>query len=163
MTPVLDWTRTYGGQIIDTLAQEFPEVTFYVAGSDGAGEPQHPNMHYLGWMRDLEQVYGRVSTLIRLPEHDSLSTMVLEMLTRGRWVIYSKDFPFTNRAGNADEARAALRRCLAQTEPNIDGRKYVLENFSPAAESRRIAGPYHRALSDPAGIAGASSGTDKGA
>ncbi|HUU31233.1 MAG TPA: hypothetical protein VMY69_03945 [Phycisphaerae bacterium] len=136
----------YRGEIVDALADEFADVMFYVVGSDGAAEPQHPNMTYLGRLESLEEVYGRVSVLLRMPEHDSLSAMVLEMLGRGRWVIYSKPFPHTEMAATLDEAREALRRCLARAGKNEAGQAYVRENFSPQAEAQRIAPIYRRLL-----------------
>jgi O-antigen/teichoic acid export membrane protein len=136
----------YGGPIVDALAEEFRDVTFYVVGSDGAGEPQHPNMKYLGRLDGLEDVYRSVGVLVRMPEHDSLSAMVLEMLARGRWVIYSKPFPHTETATNLDEAREALRRCLAGQGPNREGQEYVRQNFSPSHEAERITPIYNRIL-----------------
>jgi len=136
----------YGGPIVDALAEEFRDVTFYVVGSDGAGEPQHPNMKYLGRLDGLEDVYRSVGVLVRMPEHDSLSAMVLEMLARGRWVIYSKPFPHTETATNLDEAREALRRCLDRQGPNLEGQEYVRQNFSPSHEAERITPIYNRIL-----------------
>ena len=136
----------YRGDIVDALADEFKDVKFFVAGSDGAGQPRHPNMQYLGWLPSLEAVYGKTSVLIRMPEHDSLSAMVLEMLARGRWVIYSKPFPHTETATNLEEARAALARCLARQGPNREGQEYVRQNFSPSHEAQRIAPIYSRIL-----------------
>ena len=135
----------YGGEIVDALADEFADVTFYIVGSDGAGEPQHPNMRYLCRLESLEEVYRDVSVLIRMPEHDSLSAMVLEMLGRGRWVIYNKPFPHTELATNLAEARKALWRCLSQPGKNEAGQAYVREHFSPQAEAERIA-PMYRCL-----------------
>jgi hypothetical protein len=136
----------YGGPTLDALADAFPDVPFLIVGTDGRGEPQHPNMKYLGRLEDLEAVYAQVSVLVRLPEHDSLSAMVLEMLGRGRQVIYSKPFPNCEYARSLDEAMSALRLCLARSETNKAGRAYVGENFSPAAEVRRVAPFVRRAL-----------------
>lgn len=129
----------YGGPILDALAEEFPDVPFLIVGNDGHGQPQHPNMTYLGRLESLEDVYRQTSILVRLPEHDSLSAMVLEMLGRGRRVIYSRPFPHTEHATTPEEARAALRRCLAEREFNRAGQAYVRQNFAPAAEAARVA------------------------
>ncbi len=76
--------------------------------------------------------------LIRLPEHDSLSAMVLEALARGRYVIYSEEFPFTETAGNFDEARDALARLLANRQPNYSGAEYVRRNYSLDEQAERL-------------------------
>lgn len=144
------WSRDrrafYGGDIVDALAKEFPEVMFYVVGTLGMGEPQHPNVKYMGRMDNLEDLYGKVSILIRVPKHDSLSVMVLEALARGRWVIYSKPFPHTELAKTLEEARAALRKCLAKSGWNETGQQYVRDHFCPQAEALRIGPIYRRVL-----------------
>lgn len=144
------WSRDrrafYGGDIVGALAKEFPEVVFYVVGTLGTGEPQHPNVKYLGRLDSLEDLYGEISILIRVPKHDSLSVMVLEALARGRWVIYSKLFPHTELAKTLDEARAALRKCLAKSGWNEAGRQYVRDHFCPQAEALRIGPIYRRVL-----------------
>ena len=136
----------YGGPIVDILANEFPSVPFYVVGSDGRDEPQHPNMTYLGRVDEVEPVYRKVSVFLRLPKHDSLSAMVLEMLARGRWVVYTKPFPHTTFATTAEEVKAALKECLSQTTPNQAGKAHVLADFSPVRESERIRSVYESRL-----------------
>jgi hypothetical protein len=140
----------YGGPIVDALADAFPDVPFLIVGTDGQGEPQHPNMTYLGRVESPEDVYRRTSVLVRLPEHDSLSAMVLEMLARGRQIIYNKPFPHCELAAGLEEAREALRRCLAGQGVNEAGRQYVRENFSPLAETDRVAPLIRRAMGDTA-------------
>jgi len=136
----------YHGEIVDALADEFPDVRFLVVGSTGDGEPQHRNMTYLGRLDGLEDVYRQVSVYVRLPEHDSMSAMVLESLARGRWVIYNKPVQGAELATTMDEVRDALRRCLARRGANVVGREHVRSNFSPGAESARISGAYRSAL-----------------
>jgi glycosyltransferase involved in cell wall biosynthesis len=146
------WTHErrdfYRGDILDALAKEFPDVIFYIAGSDGVSEPQHPNIKYLGWVDDMEDVYSKASVLIRMPEHDGLPGMVLEMLSRGRWVIWNYKFPHTEFASNLEEARFILRRCLGRKGYNEAGREYVLQNFSPEAVVKKIRPVYEQALKD---------------
>lgn len=137
--------KFYGGEILDGLATAFPTVQFYVCGSAGDGEPQSPNVTYLGYVADVEPLYRNCSILLRLPEHDSLSAMVLEMLARGRWVIYKSEFPHTERAHDLSTACEAMRRCLGRAGCNERGHAYVREHFSPAAEARRV-GVVYRAL-----------------
>jgi glycosyltransferase involved in cell wall biosynthesis len=136
----------YRGDILDALAEDFPDVTFYIAGSDGKGEPQHPNVKYLGWVDGMEDVYRKTNILIRMPEHDGLGAMVLEMLAHGRWVIRNYKFPHTEFASNLEEARSALRRCLEREGFKEAGREYVLENFSPEAVVKQIRPVYEQAL-----------------
>ena len=136
----------YGGAVADGLIRAFPDVAFYVVGSDGVGEFQANNLTYLGKVSNMEDAYRKISVFIRMPEHDSLSAMVLECLARGRFVIYSKPFPHTQMARTLEEARGALRRCLDEPAPNIEGATFVLEHFTADQEAQRIRSVYHRAL-----------------
>jgi hypothetical protein len=141
--------KFYGGDIVDSLAREFGDVDFYVAGSDGAEETRLPNLHYLGFVENMEDVYKKVGILLRISEHDSLSAMVLEMLSRGRRVICNQEFPHTHFASNLDEARKSLKECLELTSANLDGRKFVREHFNPSEEARRAAMIYREVLGIP--------------
>lgn len=85
---------------------------------------------------------SRSSTLIRIPEHDSLSAMVLEMLARGRHVIYNKVVEGCSYASNLAEACEALRGIQSQREPNQAGARYVRKNFSLQKEAAVLAGVY---------------------
>ncbi len=138
--------RFYGGDLVEQLASEYPEIPFYIMGVNADGEDRPSNLHSLGWVDDPEELYRKTSILIRMPRHDSLSTMVLEALARGRWVIYSHAFPHTEFAETLDDARKALNRCLARTDLNLAGREYVRQTFHPAAESRRLAPIYNNVL-----------------
>jgi hypothetical protein len=136
----------YNGDILDALAEEFPKVIFYIVTSDGKDEPQHANMKYLGRMDDIDEVYCKASILVRMPQHDGMPGMVLEMLARGRCVIWNQHFPYTEYAGNLEQARKVLRECLERTDSNEAGREYVLENFSPEKIVERMKPKYYKAL-----------------
>lgn len=77
-----------------------------------------------------------------MPEHDSLSAMVLEMLSRGRYVIYNQDLTGCHHATDFEEARAALYALRGQHEPNHGGARFVRENFSLTAEGAALAEYY---------------------
>jgi glycosyltransferase involved in cell wall biosynthesis len=75
------------------LAAAFPEVLFVIMGDHGEGMEALANVKFLGRLDDMNQVYSWISVYLRLLRHDSLSAMVLETLARGRYVVYSKEFP----------------------------------------------------------------------
>jgi hypothetical protein len=136
--------RFYGGDIVLELAGQMPEVEFRIVGSDGYGAPQMPNVRYLGRCSAMDEVYADVSVLVRLPEHDSLSAMVLEALARGRYVIYNRDFPGCHRADSRPQVCRALEDIRAKTEPNWEGARFVRENFSLGNEASALRRAYSR-------------------
>jgi glycosyltransferase involved in cell wall biosynthesis len=131
-------TDFYGGNIVFELAKEFPNVKFRVVGATGENEKASPNVEFLGFQKDLSKIYSMSSVFIRMPEHDSLSAMVLEMLARGRYVIYNKKLQGCHFAHNMSEAREILRLIIKKTTPNIDGAEMVKESFSLDIEAGKL-------------------------
>ena len=108
----------YNGSLVFRLAEAFPHVPFRIVGANGSGVQAPDNVTFLGRC-DLENVYRDVSVLIRMPEHDSLGMMVLEMLARGRYVIYNKKLDHCHFAETFEQAKAALQEIFEKTGPLI--------------------------------------------
>jgi len=137
----------YGFDLMKQLAEAFKQVTFYIAAHDGTGlGPTPKNMKFLGEVTDMDALYRNVSALIRICDHDSLSAMVLEALARGRYVIYSEDFPHTSKARTFSDAQAALVELLKQSKPNQLGAAHVAEDFSWQAEMKKLRDHYDRLM-----------------
>ena len=128
----------YGGDIVLQLAQDFPEIEFIILGATQDDTPEPNNVKFLGRLEDIEPVYARSSVLIRLPAHDSLSAMVLEMLARGRYIIYNKPLPHCHLAHDYATAKKALTEIIQKKSPNRNGALYVRENFSPTRQADLI-------------------------
>jgi len=128
----------FAAQTIYRLAKDFPETEFRILRATGDRSISLGNLKFLGHRDDMENVYAEATVLIRLPKHDSLSAMVLEMLARGRYVIYNKDFPYCYHARGYDDAKKALADIMKCREPNYKGSQFVRENFSVAEESRKL-------------------------
>ena len=129
----------YGGGLVLQLAQEFPNVEFKIAVATKDDEVSLRNVKFLGFQKDMEDIYDHSTVLVRVPEHDSLSAMVLEMLARGRYVIYNKELPGCHFAQNFEEAKKALIEIMKLKEPNISGAQFVKEKFSVAGEAKKLA------------------------
>lgn len=138
----------YGGDIILELASQMPDVEFLIAGAYGKDAPVLPNVNYLGKLSNLEEIYRKTSVFLRLPEHDSLSAMVLEALARGRYVIYNKDFPYCHRADTLEHVRAKLEEIRRLTEPNRAGSEFVRERFSLQREAESLERVYADCFGD---------------
>ncbi len=128
----------FAAETVYRLARDFPETEFQILKATGDRTISLGNLKFLGPRDDMEKVYAQASVLIRLPKHDSLSAMVLEMLARGRYVIYNKDFPYCHQAGGYDDAKKALVDIMKLPEPNYKGSQFVRENFSVSEESRKL-------------------------
>ncbi len=136
----------YGGDIVMRLARELPEVRFLILGAAEDEQIDLPNVHFLGWQTHLETFYSQSSVLLRLPEHDSLSAMVLEMLARGRYIIYNKPMTGCHFARNYAETKEALEQIQKLHTPNHDGARYIQENFSVSQQAQNTAQLCHRLI-----------------
>jgi hypothetical protein len=133
----------YGWPVVAEIARRFPEVEVVAVGGEAeAGAPG--NVRFTGLVdgEAMNRLYRGVSALVRPTSHDGLSQMVLEALLRGRRVIWSRDFPFCLRATTPAEFVAAVARLAASCPPNVDGSRYVAENYSAEAAARALAAAY---------------------
>lgn len=127
----------YGGDVVLSLAERFADVQFLVVGGDGGGRKASANVSFLGYQRDMSDVYARTHVLLRLPKHDGLSFMVLEALNHGRDVIWNLPFEASRLAHTENEAAAHLRELrdrlrAGELKPNSAGRDHVLARHSAA-------------------------------
>ena len=129
----------YNGDTVFQLAAEFPDTPFMILGATGKNISVPSNVQFLGQRDDIENIYRDVSVLIRIPKHDSLGMMVVEMLARGRYVLYNKSFPHCYLVHTFDQIRQALQDALRKTEPNREGAEYVRDHFSPKQEAEKLA------------------------
>ncbi|MCP4713260.1 MAG: glycosyltransferase family 4 protein [Planctomycetes bacterium] len=120
----------YGGNMILELAREYPKVKFLITLARGAHITATENVTFLGPVDNIEEIYKQSTVFIRIPQHDSVSAMVLEMLARGRYVIYNKTFPHCSPGQNYQQIKESLDEIIQQDGPNIEGAQYVRENFS---------------------------------
>ena len=124
----------YGGQMALSLARAMPDVRFLFVGCERRGRPAPPNVEYLGFLEDIDKAYARSHVLVRMPDHDGLSQMVLEALNHGRHVIWNYPFEATLSASTESDVRKHLDGLRAQLargplEHNGAGRAYVRREY----------------------------------
>ena len=134
----------YGGDIVLQLAREFPDIEFRILQATGKDERATRNVTFLGHQNDPTPYYRDTSAVIRIPKHDSISAIVLEMLARGRYAIYNTPLEGCHFASNLDEARTALADILTKAEPNKVGAEMVKRDFSLQAEAQALKEFYSR-------------------
>ena len=139
----------YGAQTVYEVARAMPDVRFDVVGA-GSPEPQAPaNVLFHGTVKDMPRRIDDSVVLLRQPQHDGKSMLVLEALARARHVVWNYDFPHVHAARGADavlERLQTLRNLHARGELSLnhDGRTFVLNNFG----RRDVAERFVRRLDD---------------
>jgi glycosyltransferase involved in cell wall biosynthesis len=135
--------RFYGEERVYAIARALPDVPFVVLGP-GKRSPEAPsNVAFEGNVNDVSDRIDASTVLLRLPEHDGTSLLVLEALARARHVIWTHAFPGVRYAADTEHALLALREmCQAHRDgrlaPNEQGRNYVAAEFSPSGVAARF-------------------------
>lgn len=127
----------YGKREYERLLRQFAEshVRVLVVGGGRLNAPPGVEVHNLGWRDDLRSIFEEVTVLIRLTPRDGLSLMVLEALSFGRYVMWSKPFPHSiqinSRNDLVDSLQALLDRHEAGTlEPQREAAEMIRSQYS---------------------------------
>jgi hypothetical protein len=128
----------YGEKIVYSIARSMPDVPFTVVGKGEPNAAAPSNVTFAGHVDDMPARIDAVSVLLRLPEHDGKSMLVLEALSRGRHVIWNYDFPGVHHAADGRGALALLRAMReahqsGQLPLNAAGREHVTQRFNRPA------------------------------
>lgn len=131
-----DRKEFYGFTSYIQLAKENPSIDFYIAGCLAAEVNNLPkNIIPLGWVNDMNALYAKIQVCMRIPEHDGLSTFVLEGLARGKQVIYKYDYPNVFSPKSFEELNEYLKSLEKKWQDqtsliNEGGMKFVQEHFN---------------------------------
>jgi glycosyltransferase involved in cell wall biosynthesis len=133
-----DDIEKYGGHHILRLAREFPDIHFLIVGASGRNVEASPNVTFLGFQRDMTEVFRQTSVFVRIPSHDSISALALEMLSRGRYVIYTHPLPGSIYVDSYAAASKALQELQGKREPNTAAVGLIRENYDPKTQAKRL-------------------------
>ena len=127
----------YGEKIVYAIARAFPQVPFTVVGRGERSSIAPPNVTFTGHIDSMPSQIDASTVLLRMPQHDGKSMLVLEALARGRHVIWTYDFPGVVHAAREIDAVEVLREMLALHERgelglNRVGYEFVRTNFGRA-------------------------------
>lgn len=126
----------YGIEMILDTARDLPNVDFLIAGTEALEFlPLPSNVTALGWVQNMDEVYDRAHVSIRIPEHDGLSTFILESLARGKQVIYKYEFDHCRKAGSKEELDTQLRIfnedfVSGKWKINAEGASFIQSEFN---------------------------------
>lgn len=120
----------YGEDKVYAIARSLKATRFLVVGGGGRSPSAPPNVEFLGWIEDMASVIDASTVLLRLPEHDGQSMMVLEALARGRHVVWTHEIPGGRVAHTTEDALDLIRdlhdrHVHDKLEFNSAGREYV--------------------------------------
>ncbi len=128
----------YGVELIRALALARPEIPFHIVANEGYGALELPNVKFHGKLdlAQMNELYKEISLLIRLPLHDGLSMMVIEGIVKGKRVLYKYKHPYVDTPDTMSEEDviSAFNKIVdAPPTLNMEGNKYVNDNYTPGA------------------------------
>lgn len=126
----------YGEAILVAAIEANPDLEFFVVADESHSLSHYPNVHSLGWVEGLQDIWPRIGILLRVTEHDGMPRMVLDALARGRHVIYSEIFDGCWYAKKTEQVLEYLQTFKALDEPNIKGPAVV--HFSKNANTQYV-------------------------
>lgn len=131
-----------GASTFYKLAHEFPNVNFLIVSGSGEKQRKLPNVTYLGWQKDMGEIYRRSTVFLRFPEHDGLSLSVLEALVYGRQVIWNNRFSYCHYGRTYDEVKKTLLKIKNNPILNYEGAKYIRGEFNVKKILSRLVAMY---------------------
>lgn len=123
----------YGIEAIRHLASKYKEINFNIVANTNKSLLDYDNVKFLGYVKleDMDKIYDETSILIRLPEHDGLSLMLLEALLKGKEVIYTYDFPYVFTPQNLKDLELIFEKIIQQQpKRNSEAHEFVISNYN---------------------------------
>lgn len=112
------------------LAEDFTELSIIIVGNDGKKLKQYKNIEYAGKIDiyKMNELYDRISVLIRTPLHDGLPKMVLEALAKGKYVISNQKLPCCLFADSYEKVKAGISELIKKApEINCEGHRFAVQ------------------------------------
>jgi len=123
--------KVYGVDRLWEIAQQLPNITFYLVGDKGYLNKLLPNMVNLGHVKSqkIRKIMKHINIYLRLTTHDGFPNLIVESLLCGRYVIFNHKIGLKNISyvHSNEEAIKEIKRLLKYTRPNITGREEVLQ------------------------------------
>lgn len=125
---------TYGFEDIKKVFERFDSLPFYiVANSNERLFRDFENVHVMGSLnlKEMGELYKKVSVLLRMHWSDGLSMMVLEALGKGKSVIWDHEFNYVLPGKNAEEIACSLEKVISEP-PSIrqDAHDFIAQEYT---------------------------------
>lgn len=125
----------YRGDIVRELALRNPDIQFHIVANDGYASLQLSNVVFHGRLsaEEMNALYSEISILVRIPEHDGLSMMVLEALAKGKQVLYRYEHPFVYTPDTLaiEDIDAKFKEIIAEKpKQNVQGHNYIYTEYT---------------------------------
>lgn len=117
--------KLYGWDKIFKLAEDNPDIEFYLYGNTTFFDISLPNVHMKGRVSQaqMNKEIKNMQGALRLTESDGFSEIIAKSVLMGQWPVSLIEYPHMLKLSE-------IRGILSQSEPNLEGRKYYLEKLN---------------------------------
>jgi len=121
----------YKWDLIEEIANEVPEITFYLYGSDN-WKTRHRNVIIRGRIdkRLMNKEISEMQAGLRPLEFEGASEIVVKSLFQGQHTISRIKYPFVNSYETKEELIKLLKELPNKKEPNLRAREWFLSNLN---------------------------------
>lgn len=123
----------YGYETMIKVIKEFPELEFVVVRSSHPEKYPYKNVRHMGVLtwEEMEKVYDNISIVIRYPDHDGLSLLLMESTIKGKYMLYRYELPYTVYVSSFEDICIALRKLIDTTpKVNIEASQYGIKTYN---------------------------------
>jgi hypothetical protein len=124
----------YGMEYVKLLAQKYPQIKFHiVANSNDTFLMANVIFHGKLSLDEMNELYNKTTILFRYPKHDGLSMMLIEALSKGKYVVYPYTFPFVNtpKTNKFEDIQKCFEGIINNTPIiNSDASQYINKTYS---------------------------------
>jgi hypothetical protein len=110
----------YGYDVVKRVVAANSDIKFIVVADESHCLKVYPNVESVGWVK-MDDTWQKVGGLLRITKHDGLPRMVIEALSRGKYVIYSWPLPGCWQAKTFQEVQERLDVFRRLDGPNVEG------------------------------------------
>lgn len=125
----------YGKEIIKELIAKEPDIQFHIVAHNGMKELEYNNVKFYGYLNseEMEKLYDEITILLRYPKHDGMSMMVIEALSKGKYVVYKYNHPYveTPKSENINDIYRSFKSIIDRpVSINKEGHEFVKKYYS---------------------------------
>jgi len=124
----------YGFEEISRVFPQFPNLKFYiVANNDKEKFSAYPNVEVLGrlTLKEMEDIYNKISFIIRIHISDGLSMSVLEAMAKGKKIIWNCEYPFAYPGKTTEEICVGVKDILkTKPEPDVAAHDFIASEYT---------------------------------
>lgn len=100
----------YSANLMEDVIKANPYYEFLVLADKEHVLSTYQNVSSLGWVEDMEPVWAQTAVLLRITKHDGFARMMVDALSRGKYVIHNQALPGINVANNLQDISALLQQ-----------------------------------------------------